>query len=48
MDVAALCQNFRGGGHVRAAGCTMYGDGEKALEMLIEAAGKQLREQGLC
>jgi len=48
VDVAAICQNFRGGGHVRAAGCTMYGDGEKALEKLIGAAGDQLRKQGLC
>lgn len=48
VDVAALCQNFRGGGHVRAAGCTMYGDGEKALQKLIGAAADQLREQGLC
>lgn len=48
VDVAALCQNFRGGGHVRAAGCTMYGDGEEALQKLIGAAECQLREQGLC
>lgn len=48
VDVASICQNFRGGGHIRAAGCTMYGDGEKALQKLIEAAAVQLRERGLC
>ena len=41
-------QNFKGGGHVRAAGCTMYGEGEKCLQKLIGAARIQLEEQGLC
>ena len=48
VDAAALCQNFKGGGHVRAAGCTMYGEGEKCLQKLIGAARIQLEEQGLC
>ena len=31
----AICEVFGGGGHLRAAGCTIYGDVEKACEMLL-------------
>lgn len=31
----AICEVFGGGGHLRASGCTIYGDAEKACEMLL-------------
>ena len=31
----AICEVFGGGGHERASGCTIYGDAEKAREMLL-------------
>ena len=35
VSSSAICEVFGGGGHVRAAGCTIYGDAEKAQEMLL-------------
>lgn len=37
FDVAAVCQSFGGGGHVRAAGFHIDGTPEQAREMLIKA-----------
>ncbi|MBE6598259.1 MAG: bifunctional oligoribonuclease/PAP phosphatase NrnA [Ruminococcaceae bacterium] len=38
IDVAAVCANFGGGGHVRAAGCTITADTpEEALETAVNA-----------
>jgi phosphoesterase RecJ-like protein len=34
-DVAAIAQSFGGGGHARAAGCTVSGDPEDALAVLL-------------
>ena len=34
-DVAAIAQAFGGGGHARAAGCTVSGDPEDALAVLL-------------
>ncbi len=37
-DVAALCREFNGGGHAKAAGCTVFaGDIVEAREMLLKA-----------
>ena len=35
VSSSAICEVFGGGGHIRAAGCTIYGDAEKAREMLL-------------
>ena len=35
VSSCAVCEVFGGGGHVRASGCTIYGDAEKACEMLL-------------
>jgi len=38
IDVSAVCANFGGGGHVRAAGCTVTAETpEEALETVVEA-----------
>ena len=37
-DVAALCQRFGGGGHRKAAGCTIQGDFESAKRLFLEQA----------
>ncbi|OUS71662.1 DHH family phosphoesterase [Paenibacillus sp. MY03] len=41
-DVAAIAQSFGGGGHVRAAGCTLDGPISAASALLVEAARKAL------
>ena len=39
VDCAALCARFGGGGHMRAAGCTVYADSpEEAFERVARAA----------
>ena len=43
LDVAALASEFGGGGHVRAAGCTMYGDPEESLGRILDALRPHLR-----
>lgn len=42
VDVSVIAANFGGGGHVRAAGCTMQGDVEKMIERLSEQIRKQI------
>lgn len=37
--VAALCG---GGGHIRAAGCTVHGDWNESLKIFLEAIEGQL------
>ncbi len=44
IDVAAVCAKFGGGGHVRAAGCTIAAETpEAALEMAVGAFGDEIR-----
>ena len=38
LDVAAIALRHAGGGHVRAAGCTMYGTPDSIREELVSAA----------
>ncbi len=40
-DVAAVCASFGGGGHVRAAGCTVEGDSAAEVEALVTDAFRQ-------
>lgn len=42
VDVSELCSKFNGGGHVRAAGCTIYNSLDFAKEALIEELKKVL------
>ncbi|MBQ6384979.1 MAG: bifunctional oligoribonuclease/PAP phosphatase NrnA [Lachnospiraceae bacterium] len=43
MDVSEICNAFGGGGHVRAAGCTMeHCTAEEALHTLVAAVGEKL------
>ena len=35
ISSSAVCAAFGGGGHDMAAGCTIYGESEKAREMLL-------------
>ena len=42
VDVASIAANFGGGGHIRAAGCTLYTTLDEAEKILVEAIGKAL------
>jgi len=43
-DVSAVCASFGGGGHVRAAGCTVEADSvEEAEEMVIGSFAAAVR-----
>ena len=44
VDVAAVCAEFGGGGHVKAAGCTITCDGgmEEVVKMISDAITEQL------
>lgn len=45
LDVAQLAQNFGGGGHNRAAGCTLEMPIDDALERVLGCAQKALNQQ---
>ncbi|MVO99112.1 DHH family phosphoesterase [Paenibacillus lutrae] len=42
VDVARIAQTFGGGGHVRAAGCTIKGTLEEAIRLVVEEVGNKL------
>lgn len=42
VDVAAICQSFGGGGHVRAAGCTLDQSLNTCIEQLVSEIRKAL------
>lgn len=42
LDASALCARFGGGGHSRAAGCTLEGPGEDCLAQMTAAAQEAL------
>ena len=42
VDVAAICSNYGGGGHVRAAGATLKGEPDQLMAMLLDDVKKQL------
>lgn len=42
VNASSLCGNFGGGGHARAAGCTLHGEGADCLRRLVAAAQKEL------
>ena len=43
VDVAAIALQFEGGGHVRAAGCTLYGSVAEAKEKILNAVIAKFR-----
>lgn len=45
VDVSRLAFRFGGGGHARAAGCTLAGPLERAEEVMLEAAERALEEE---
>ncbi len=47
VDVSKVCAVFGGGGHVKAAGCTLYGDIDTQLERLLEQIDIQIQDAGL-
>ncbi|CEH35264.1 DHH family phosphoesterase [Romboutsia lituseburensis] len=42
VDVSQIAQSFNGGGHVRAAGCTIYDSVENAKKKVLEAVLKTI------
>lgn len=42
VDVSRLAKSFGGGGHVRAAGCTLSGTLEETIQKLVEAVSNEL------
>ncbi len=47
VDVSRLAQAFGGGGHARAAGCTVEGDLETVRNHVLDAARAALQPEGL-
>ena len=42
VNVAKICESFKGGGHVRAAGCTVSMDVETALKEILKCIEEQI------
>lgn len=42
IDVSKVCQSFGGGGHIRAAGCTLSGSKESIIKDVLSEIQKQL------
>ncbi|MDF2840004.1 MAG: putative RNA-binding protein, partial [Clostridia bacterium] len=42
IDVCAVAKEFGGGGHTRAAGCTIHGSIENAKTQILQAIEKQI------
>ena len=42
IDATVIARVFNGGGHVRAAGCTVQGSLDSVMEMLTKEISKQL------
>lgn len=45
QDVCVLAQKFGGGGHVKAAGCTITAPLEQAKEMILDAIAVQIGQK---
>src|SRR5699024_5637665 len=46
VDVGALAQALGGGGHARAAGCTLKGPRERVEALVLERVGEALQQGG--
>lgn len=45
VDVAAICKQFGGGGHIKAAGCLIEGTAEEVIQKLIDAVERSFAAQ---
>ena len=45
VDVAKIAVSYGGGGHIRAAGCTVCGEAEQIIAWLKEQVAAQMREK---
>jgi Exopolyphosphatase-related proteins len=45
VDVAKIANSLGGGGHVRAAGCTLYTTLDEAEKILVAAIGEAIGEK---
>lgn len=45
VDVAAICQQFGGGGHIKAAGCLIEGTAEEVIQKLTDAVERSFAAQ---
>lgn len=45
VDVAAICKQFGGGGHIKAAGCLIEGTAEEVIQKLTDAVERSLVAQ---
>lgn len=46
VDASAVCSRLGGGGHSRAAGCTVRGDWAKARQLVLEAVRQEMESHG--
>ncbi len=46
IDVSAICAQFGGGGHIKAAGCSFETSIDDAKAKIVEAVGRALAEMG--
>lgn len=44
LDVARVARRFGGGGHVRSAGCTIQGDMDAAIGLVLDSMAEALKE----
>ena len=44
VNVSRIAQEFDGGGHIRAAGCTLHAPFDEARSMILAAIGRGLSE----
>ena len=42
IDVSAICRKFDGGGHIRAAGCTIEGDLDQVRMKILSAVAAEM------
>jgi phosphoesterase RecJ-like protein len=45
VDVALIAQTFGGGGHPRAAGCTVWGEPEEVVKKVLEVINYYLEDK---
>ena len=42
VNVAEIAQNFGGGGHVKAAGCNLFGEIDEVIDKILDEIKKRL------
>lgn len=46
VNVSAICQGFGGGGHIKAAGCTLSGELSEIKARVVEAVARGIEQDG--